>query len=574
MNISENEERRAVNLVWNAAGDYSFEPDFKVFDPEGRAELYWNTVVGAARREYDWPRLAAFFRTLRGSADPALCETLLWLGLEGAVFRGESARRPALARLRESYARTVAERTGAGDGGRAQRLLAAWFCRTPERRPDLPPEDAALLDGLRFGAEADTDAVIARASVLFRQYLGYRPEAAAEAEKQKKPLWGAFLRLFGRENDTANLAPVRGFALGLGEHSGERGEESEEAHRRAVRLPRPTALKEFNYPDYIAGYFGKCIYDKKQMQALEREFCTGTHRDCHLHITRGETDPALRADSYEARRKRAAEKQEGKNRAWYEAGRDRNRLAVARLTNRLRNSLLTQLESSAVRSNAGRLEAGRVWRGVLLDDGKVFSRELRGDAGNLTVDILLDGSLSQSRRQELISTQGYIVAQSLTNCGIPVRILSFCSMNGYTVLNILRDYGETKANGNVFRFFTAGCNRDGLAIRTAAGLLRRNDAEHRMLILLSDAKPNDVLKVETAQSDYREYRETVGIEDTAAEVHLARVRGICVACVFTGTDEDLPAAVRIYGRDLARIRSLDHFADTVAALLSNQIASL
>ena len=45
-------------------------------------------------------------------------------------------------------------------------------------------------------------------------------------------------------------------------------------------------------------------------------------------------------------------------------------------------------------------------------------------------------------------------------------------------------------------------------------------------------------------------------------------------CVFTGKDDDLPAAHTIYGRNFARIRSLDQFTDTVGALIQNQIRSL
>ena len=39
-------------------------------------------------------------------------------------------------------------------------------------------------------------------------------------------------------------------------------------------------------------------------------------------------------------------------------------------------------------------------------------------------------------------------------------------------------------------------------------------------------------------------------------------------------DEDIPAAHTIYGRNFARIRSLDQFADTVGTLIQNQIRSL
>jgi nitric oxide reductase activation protein len=82
------------------------------------------------------------------------------------------------------------------------------------------------------------------------------------------------------------------------------------------------------------------------------------------------------------------------------------------------------------------------------------------------------------------------------------------------------------------------------------------------------------MKVRTAGAEYREYTEAQGVEDTAAEVHSARIRGIHVACVFTGTDDDLPAAKLIYGQHMTRIRSLNQFADAVSSLLRSQIEEI
>ena len=83
MEIQEQEKRRASNLIWNAAQDYDFEPDFKAYDEEGQADLYWNCIVGAVRfgaselsdtpifTGYRWPvqecfRLNAPIRNIRG----------------------------------------------------------------------------------------------------------------------------------------------------------------------------------------------------------------------------------------------------------------------------------------------------------------------------------------------------------------------------------------------------------------------------------------------------------------------------------------------------------------------------
>ena len=40
--VTDAQKRRAVNIIWNSAKDYSFQPDFKAYDSEGQAELYWN----------------------------------------------------------------------------------------------------------------------------------------------------------------------------------------------------------------------------------------------------------------------------------------------------------------------------------------------------------------------------------------------------------------------------------------------------------------------------------------------------------------------------------------------------
>ena len=204
----------------------------------------------------------------------------------------------------------------------------------------------------------------------------------------------------------------------------------------------------------------------------------------------------------------------------------------------------------------------------------MFDHRILGDNGNLTVDILLDASTSQIHRQEVVSAQGYMIAQALTACHIPVRVYSFCSLNGYTILNLFRDYNENDQNRRIFSYFTSGANRDGLAIRLAAGMMKDNHVDHRILIVLSDCKPNDVIKVRSGTGQYKDYAAGVGVQDTAQEVHAARMQDISVLCVFTGEDDALQNCQRIYGRDFVRIRSLNLFADAVGSMLQNRIRML
>jgi nitric oxide reductase activation protein len=153
--------------------------------------------------------------------------------------------------------------------------------------------------------------------------------------------------------------------------------------------------------------------------------------------------------------------------------------------------------------------------------------------------------------------------------------MSFCSMTGYTILRVFRDYGETRRNSEIFGYVSNGCNRDGLAIRAAGSLMAVSPYEHRILIILSDVKPNDVRKIPgTGDEEFIPYEASAGVRDTAFEVRRLRADGIAVVCVFTGDDEDVGSAKEVYGRDFARIRSLDQLADTVGMLIQNQIKNL
>lgn len=566
MNISENETRRASNLIWNAARDYTFEPQLRVFDREGRAELYWNSVVGAAWRHFDREKLDGFFRSFDGAEDQGLFENLTWMALENAVFLRERADRPALPRLREEYARrAVGEMADSLET--ADLLELAHFRRVLGQPAKLPPREQALLEALEPGPDLDTDALITRLQAVFAERFGYRP-GQAQAGCRRRGLFGGEW-FAGKKKQ--QLPPVRGFAFGYGKYS-DGGSQVAKRNRSELGLPvvqTPEGLKK-----YIRDYFGPPCCPEKELAEMERDYCTGNHRSCHIHFTRGLSADRSIPKGYVGAQKKANIKRTVRNRAFYREHLVQNQMTINRLTSQLRSSLLTQMDANAARANAGQLEAGRVWRGLYLQDHKIFARNANNTLGSLSVDILLDASTSQLQRQETIVTQCYIIAESLTRCGLPVRVYSFSSISGYTTLTLFRDYQEPENNDNIFNYFPCGCNRDGLGIRIAAGRMARTDYEHKLLIVLSDVKPNGVVKVETSEGVFQNYADELGIADTAAEVHRAKMNGVSVICVFTGNDADLPAARRVYGHNLARIRSLNQFADTVGKLILMQIKNL
>lgn len=581
MEITEFEKKRAANLIWNSAHDYTIETGFRVYDFDGKADIYWNSIVGAIHLHYDWEKLLAFYNTFHEKINQGVYESLFWLALENAVYERESRIRPVFPTLRKNYARQKLDSMRGAfslEDSAGQRLVAVTmghFRRALGEDCGLPDlVDQKLLNEIELGPDLDTDAIIEHLTKTLEKYFTYRADGRAlPGEDRKIPaLWQLFSLFRRKGQEAGERGPVRRMSFGYGEHVSEYSSEVLDQSRLQVAFASYTAQTDEGLKEYITNYFGKPVYDEKEMAALQKEYCQEKHRDVKLHITRGEYTPEMLKAGFAGKMRREAILQGEKNRKAYAEQENLCRIQREKLTARIRNSLLVHLEDQTVKASAGRLRGDRVWRALYLNDDKVFTKTIRGDMGNLTVDILLDASTSQLRRQETVAAQGYILAQALTDCQIPVRVSSFCSMNGYTVMNVYRDYTETDKNKKIFDYFTAGANRDGLAIRLMAGLLQRdNHAEHRILILLSDCQPNDVIKVRTSAGSYQDYAAAVGIEDTAAEVHRARMAGISVLCVFMGGDDALPNVHRIYGQDFTRIRQLDLFAEAVGSMLQSRI---
>ena len=214
------------------------------------------------------------------------------------------------------------------------------------------------------------------------------------------------------------------------------------------------------------------------------------------------------------------------------------------------------------------------WRAALLNDERVFTRSENENAGDFSVDILLDASHSQVTRAVKISSQAYIIAEALARCHVPCRVMSFCSMSGFTVMRLFNDYSSSADNSGIFEYYAEGCNRDGLAIRAAGDLISRSFCEHKMLIVLSDVKPLDVAKIRKSEREVGiSYDGVRALADTAYEVRRLRAEGVSVICIFTGEDGNLPSAKMVYGQDFVRIRDFSLFADTVGRLIIDQIKS-
>ena len=104
------------------------------------------------------------------------------------------------------------------------------------------------------------------------------------------------------------------------------------------------------------------------------------------------------------------------------------------------------------------------------------------------------------------------------------------------VLRVLRDYDHPEQNEGAFDYVAAGWNRDGLALRAMGWLLRQRRSEQSLLLVLSDASPNDDQRIPNGLGGWA-YTGKRGVDDTAAEAAALRLRGDYLAIVTLACGE-------------------------------------
>ena len=515
--ITDIQKRRADNLIWNCAKDYSFAPDFKAYDSDGNVDLYWNIIYGSARRHFEYEKLERLFAMLDRYRNSALYEAIFWDALEPVLFETELSGRPVLAAMRPEPTQT----------------------------------------GLKFDADMTTDEIVETARKFFFEQFGL----CGDGKTRLKHRLSRLRRL------SVDSFLQRGRIV-IHEKDLYHGPADPWTYNNTIS----TKLTVSELRDFLETKFGKSIYPPERIAQLEKQLCNGNHRFTHLFYTKGEIVELHGVyNTFEMHQRKRQQELIANNRAYYQKNLLRHRLQISRLSTSIMNSVLLHMQPAPVKANAGRLNPSLAWRAARLDDERVFTRTENENAGDMSVDILLDASHSQITRASKISSQAYIIAEALRRCHVPCRVMSFCSMSGFTVLRLFNDY-SSHDNSGIFDYYTEGCNRDGLAIRIAGNLLSQTPYEHKMLIVLSDVKPLDIAKIRKDERDVGvSYDGLRALHDTAHEVRRLRADGVSVICIFTGEDTDLSSARMVYGQGFVRIRDFSYFADTVGKLIIDQM---
>lgn len=577
-------ENRIRNLLWTVSGDYglSVKPDVSLFLRSRDIALYDGIKQGAFARYYDRDRMGMYLvKKVFLQAKENELTLIAQLCIEEAVGEKICRERPGvrsmqrqafedildqefeempapgdlLARLKIAVLRRRLE----GDSFRIERRLQPYM--------DLVSRAGQAQDTMELIRIVD-ELYNELADPLFEKLHGNLERVLSVTLKELTEYsWEDFLTEELYEDALESyVEQLTGQITGLEDTSVTDAMEEKRQAKHKITLVSPEALEKAH--TYVELNYGKTYLTEQEEKRMNHLMCKGIHGDCSLYFTEGILkNPVKRNYQYEY-----AARLRNKNIWLYH---DKHRIVkrnIAALTDMLRKSLVLRSEEQTVLSDRGTILPSRLWRIGRSSEATVFQRELKADAADFVVDVLIDASGSQMSRQGEVALQAYIISEALSNVEIPHRVMSFCTFWDYTILHRFREYDDPRtANDNIFNYVTSSNNRDGLALKTAGcGLLQREE-EKKILIVLSDGRPYDVIVNRPNARNPRPYQGAVAISDTATEVRRLRNLDVSVLGVFAGEEKDLSTEKKIFGKDFAYIRDIRNFSKIVGRYLTRQL---
>ena len=577
-------ENRIRNLLWTVSGDYKLDmkPDVSLFLRSKAIALYDGIKQGALARFYDKDLLGLYLvKKVFLQADEGELTAVAQLCIEEAIGEKICEERPGIRNMqREAF----------------EDILDQEFEKMPSQADFLGRLKVAVLrrrlDGgvyrveqklqpfmdlvIRSGEAEDTMELIRCIDELYNSMIDPAFEQrrgslervmAVTLEELTEFSWEDFLseEMYEEalesyvEKLTTNMA-------GMEDRSVTEEMEQKRQKKKNITVVTPEMLEKAY--TYVELNYGRTYLSEAEEKKINYLICRGVHSDCSLYFTEGVLkNPVKRNYQYEY-----AKRLRNKNIWLYH---DKHRIVkrnISVLTDTLRKSLVLRSETQTVLSDRGQIVPSRLWRVGRSQDAKLFERELKADASDFVVDVLIDASGSQMSRQGEVALQAYIISEALSNVEIPHRVMSFCTFWDYTILHRFREYDDPRsANENIFNYVTSSNNRDGLAIKTAGyGLLAREE-EKKILIVLSDGKPYDVLVNRPNARNPKPYQGKEAIADTATEIRRLRNLDVSVLGVFAGEEKDLATEKKIFGKDFAYIRNIKNFSKIVGRYLTKQL---
>lgn len=579
---------RAENIIWTMNRDYqiAIRPQLLEETEIKELTLLRSVLLGGLFEHPDAAKLESYFvARLRAMQNVGILREILFLSMEEAFLARSKSQFVGIFDIEKDAVRAVCDhyafRRKRGDV--YHELRYAYYTLKAGKVPKTNPRVYDLVMDLKHFAQEELNgsagAYIAELNRILQVHLHIEPDdgkVSADRSKDETPdktaqhePGQAEANAHDHAYDDQELEQVT--AAEFSQYDIGR-EEEEQAAQDQAEAPREFTVRSSDrtYEQIVARY-GKPWIRGKALEQLEFDLAQGVHSNARLHLCKD----FMQVEGFQRYKlEHAYETSYGE----YRYGERIYRRNALRLRDQLVGSITQDMDYAQTRLDNGILDASRLWRKHVLGEPNVFYKNFRSERGSFVVELLLDASGSQRTRQHMVAIQAYIIAQALSMAHIPCRVTSFHNLFDYTILKQYRDFYDPQTqNMRIFSYRAEGSNRDGLAIATVGKQLLERPEEHRVLIVLSDGKPNDERLTGTGNlgsANTLAYTGQAAIEDTARRVRALRRKEVAVLGVFTGEYEDLAAEQTIFGRDFAYISKMERFSEIVGIYLKKQITNM
>lgn len=577
-------ENRIRNLLWTVSGDYQLDmkPDVSLFLRSKAIALYDGIKQGALARYYDKDMLGLYLvKKIFLQAGENELTFVAQLCIEEAIGDKICEERPGIRDMQRQCMEDILEQEFdilpdlRDIPGRLKVAVLRRRLNNGEWHVEKKLQPFMELIE-RAGNSTDTRELIRAIDELYNRLMDPDFESmhgtleqvlAVTMEDLTEYSWEDFLSEEMYEEVLESYAEqLTNSVSGLENSAVTEEMEEKRQKKRSVKVVTPEMLEKAY--TYVELNYGKSYLSEAEEKKINYQMCRGIHSDCSLYFTEGILKNPVKSNyQYEY-----AKRLRNKNIWLYH---DKHRIVkhnITVLTETLRKSLVLRSETQTVLSDRGMIVPSRLWRIGRTNDAKLFQQELKGEISDFVVDVLIDASGSQMKRQGDVALQAYIISEALSNVDIPYRVMSFCTFWDYTIMHRFRRYDDPRSeNDNIFNYVTSSNNRDGLAIRTAGYDLLQREEEKKIMIILSDGRPYDVIINRPNAKNPEPYQGKAAIADTATEVRRLRNLDVSVLGVFAGEEKDLATEKKIFGKDFAYIRDIANFSKIVGRYLTKQL---
>lgn len=555
---SRKEENRIKNIIWDGSMDYASDPFITGEDISGNPDFYLNLIIGLSAKYFGSENLEKIFNNWQYNLYRDKFDLFAIFLLEDLVYEKEVQFRQVLTPLRKLY---------------AEKFL--------EDKYDLQRKNLALKENLFFEMQLKkVHNILGMPYKLSDKRENIFENLRLPGDTNEKNLEERILNIFRenlnyKENEVLKFSPIKNFTLfdSLGFVKLERsnsptifGDFQEKKTSGLTGFFYSLALKRRREKEkYIEETFGKSIYSEEEMKIIQEKYLYGAHKKSRLHYTRGQSHKNIDEENFDDDTINRHLLKFKENRNFYNN-------EIKSLSKKIRLALSNHSGIEEVVTNSGKLISKLAYKSMISDRVNIFSKKILNLNSYLKVDLVLDASASLMDLESDIAIEAYIVSKSLENNEILNRVISYETVGDYTVITILKDYEDKCDFEKIFRYRTAGWNRDGLFYRAYQNLVDLKNENH-LLIALTDAHPRDIRPL--ASKNFfgsKNYSDQGSLEDTKKELDKLKKLGIHTSAILNS--DKIENAKFLFGRNYIKIKSVKEIANVAGRFIQREIANI